>query len=249
MNNIFDSLKTYNLLTIIRYIYLEIRYVFRLLFMGSYSQMGEDLEIWRLFPRNYKGFYIDVGANDPKRFNNTYLFYKKGWRGINIEPNYENYLKLKKFRGEDINLNYGIGEKEGYMNYYKFIHHTLNTFSEEEAHSYVSQGFKLLEIKKIKVVRLEAVLEKHLLSNQHVDFITIDTEGYDTQVLKSMNLRKYKPKYIMVEVLKHNLLVDKSSDSEVSDFLKKNNYEIVYSSEINSIFKFRDVSVKRNNIS
>lgn len=238
MSRIFDLIKTYSFSTIIRYIYLEVRYISKRIFTGSYSQMGEDLEISRLFPRNYKGIYIDVGANDPKRFNNTYLFYKKGWRGINIEPNSENFKKLNKFRVGDINLNYGIWEKDGYMSYYQFNHNTLNTFSEEEASSYISQGFKLLETKKIKVFTLEAVLKKYLSPDQRIDLITIDTEGYDYHVLKSMNINKYKPRFIIVEVLKHNLLVDKSSDYKIAHFLTSNNYKIIYTSEINSIFMF-----------
>ena len=54
----------------------------------SYSQQAEDLSIQRYFgEEKMNGFFVDVGAFDPIKYSNTYLFYKKGWRGINIEPN------------------------------------------------------------------------------------------------------------------------------------------------------------------
>ena len=56
-------------------------------YQKSYAQEGEDLILYRMiYGKIDKGFYVDVGAHHPKRFSNTYFFYRKGWRGINVEP-------------------------------------------------------------------------------------------------------------------------------------------------------------------
>jgi hypothetical protein len=53
----------------------------------SYSQEGEDMILNRIFEGKCQGFYVDIGAHHPRRFSNTYFFYKHGWTGINVEPN------------------------------------------------------------------------------------------------------------------------------------------------------------------
>jgi len=70
----------------------------------SYSQDFEDFIIYYIFFDLQKGFYIDVGANDPNEFSVTKAFYDRGWYGINIEPLHEKYILLKKYRPRDINL-------------------------------------------------------------------------------------------------------------------------------------------------
>ena len=77
----------------------------------SYSQDFEDFILFYLFIE--KGFYIDVGANDPNIFSVTKAFYERGWHGINIEPLPFKYKLLKQYRPRDINLQYGIGLNEG----------------------------------------------------------------------------------------------------------------------------------------
>ena len=74
----------------------------------SYSQEGEDMVLYRIFEKQKSGFYVDIGAYHPKRFSNTYFFYKRGWRGINIEPNPEAIKLFKKYRVGDINLEMGV---------------------------------------------------------------------------------------------------------------------------------------------
>ena len=96
MNNFYYKVRTYGLFRITEYAFIEIAGLIRRLFWGSYSQKGEDLFLSRMFPKHYEGFYVDVGANDPIRFNNTYKFYKRGWKGMNIEPDANNYKKLKE---------------------------------------------------------------------------------------------------------------------------------------------------------
>src|SRR3989344_5956908 len=178
MNAITEKLKIYGVKTFLSYLILEALYrMWTNFFLGSYSQHGEDLFMEK-FLKKKKGFYVDVGANDPDRFNNTKLFYKKGWNGINIEPDADLFAKLSKKRKRDINLNIGIGEESSNITFYRFIPHTLSTFSKEEADKYRGQGFRLAELKKIFVERLEDVFAK-VPAAAEIDFISVDTEGYD----------------------------------------------------------------------
>ena len=79
------------------------------------------------------GFYVDIGANDPQLLSNTQRFYKKGWTGINIEPNIIQYKKFIEMRPNDINLNVGIGSSNKEMDFYILTADTLSTFDKEEA--------------------------------------------------------------------------------------------------------------------
>ena len=188
------------------------------------------------FPVDYRGFYVDVGTNDPIRFNNTYKFYKQGWRGINIEPDINAYKKIKKIRSKDININIGIDEAKGEIEYYYFVPNTLNTFSKIEADNYISQGYKLIKTEKILVRRLEDVLNQYLPAGVQIDFMSIDTEGFDINVLNSMNISKFKPKFICIECVKHSISGSVITNS-VQEVLEQYGYSKIYTNGINSIYQ------------
>lgn len=231
---VFETLKkirVYGLRRVITYIVPEIKRVFRKLFHGSYSHLGEDLVLSKSFQPEYKGFYVDVGANDPRRLNNTYYFYKRGWRGINIEPDPVCYRKILKYRPGDINLNIGISDTAGNINFHFFFPSLLNTFSKDEADRYVSQGYQLNKISSVEVKKLDDVLEKYLPSNTPIDILCIDTEGYDYNVLKSIDLKRYKPRLICVECSKDNI------SDKIEEVLNRNNYSLLYSNGSNSIYR------------
>ena len=77
-----------------------------------YSQNGEDLILNRFLENKEKGFFIDVGAHHPIRFSNTYLFYKKGWSGINIDAMPGSMTKFNKIRPKDINIAHRLSTVE-----------------------------------------------------------------------------------------------------------------------------------------
>lgn len=165
---------------------------------GSYSQGGEDLVISRLLGSEPTGLYIDVGAGDPDRFNNTKRFYLRGWHGINIEPNTRLYQKLVAARPRDINLNFGVAKEKGELTYYEIFPDTLSTFSKEEAGKRKAEGYAVNKESKAKVDTLANILAEHLGENQ-IDFLSVDTEGFDLIVLQSNAWTKYRPKIICLE--------------------------------------------------
>lgn len=167
----------------------------------SFSQEGEDRILSRYFEGQSHGFYIDIGAHHPFRFSNTYLFYKEGWKGINIEANPDIFHLFNKYRNQDININQAVGLEGQSLNYYKFHEPALNSFDKEISQKRINEGWKLKEIQALSITPLEHVLDKHLPKNQSIDFMSIDVEGLDLEVLKSNNWEKYRPKIVLVENL------------------------------------------------
>lgn len=206
----------------------------------SYSQCAEDLFIDRLVGFKKNGFYVDVGAHDPDRFSNTKKFYRQGWNGINIEPDYKNFRKFQKKRRRDINLNIGIGAKSSVQTFFRFIPDTLSTFSNENARKYCAQGYiKIGEI-DVEIKRLAEIFEEYV-KNKHIDLLNIDVEGFEMQVLKSNDWEKFKPTSICIESVKHSKEgIGESIVNEQLAYLHNLGYELVYFNGINSIFVVHD---------
>ena len=100
--------------------------------LSSFSaKEGEDIILSEFFPNKTDGFYVDVGAHHPMRFSNTHMFYKKGWRGINIDAMPGSMKAFERKRPRDINLEIGVSGKEGEMTFYMFDDPALNGFSME----------------------------------------------------------------------------------------------------------------------
>ena len=125
-------------------------------------------------------------------------FYKRGWAGINIEPNTDHWKRFLVHRKRDINLNIGIGKKRANLTFYSIDPPTLSTFSKTRANAYIRDGFKLLNAHRISVLPLKDVFVKYA-KNRHIDFMSIDTEGLELDVLQSNNWRKLRPAIICIE--------------------------------------------------
>lgn len=175
------------------------RVVFLNFFRQSFSQFGEDLVISEFFKNKQKtGFFVDIGAHDPVRLNNTYKLYRKGWRGINVEADPVFVEKLIKTRPLDQNLNIGIGDSSTKMTLYLFSAPALNTFSEESMRENLKAGHKVVDQKTIDIMSLNDLLDKYC-NNKTIDLLSIDIEGLDLAALKTINWKKYKPTIVCVE--------------------------------------------------
>jgi FkbM family methyltransferase len=194
----------------------------------SYSQDGEDVVLFSFYEnnKNYKGFFVDIGAHHPVRFSNTWMFYKKGWQGINIDPTPGSMRSFNLLRRRDTNLEIGIGQESDKAVFYCFNEPALNTFDRElaaERHS--MPKYKIVKEIEIPIEPLGKILNKTLPEGRQIDFFTIDVEGLDLQVLKSNDWDRYSPTYIMVEDLDFSLLNYKSS--EIYQYLSENGYDII----------------------
>jgi FkbM family methyltransferase len=200
-------------------------------FLHSYSQFGEDLLIDRLLGKPGTGVYVDVGANDPDFLNNTKRFYERGWRGVNIEPHVGLFRKFLTARPGDTNLNIGVGPVEGELEFFLFDPHQNSTFSAREAERYKSLGEKLVGVEKVKVETLRAVLER---IGKRVDFLSVDAEGIDLEVLKSNDWSRFRPVLVCVESGDYET---REEDMGIHAFMVSVGYEQVLFNGCNAIWR------------
>lgn len=205
--------------------------------IGSFSQSAEDLTLDRLLKYKKKGIYVDIGAYDPYRFSNTMRFYMRGWRGINIEPDSERFKQFKSIRPRDINLNIGIANKRGSLTYFFMEPPTLSTFVKTQSQQYVKEGFLLKGQTKIPVLPLKTVLARHM-GRKQIDFLSIDVEGFEIEVLKSNDWTRFRPTLLCIETAveddagKKTLLIKRA----IGQFLDKKGYTIVFDNGLNSFY-------------
>lgn len=203
-------------------------------FVKSYSQEGEDMVLRRVFEHQETGFYVDVGAHHPKRFSNTYYFYKKSWRGINIDAMPGSMDEFNKVRTRDINIECPISEKPQLLTYYAFDEPALNGFSKCISFQRNNDtAYNIIFTKDMETATLESVFDRHLPPLTRIDFLSVDVEGLDFSVLKSNNWNKYAPQVILVEIL--GRCIEDVLDSEITAYLKGFGYEI-FSKTVNTVF-------------
>ncbi len=216
-------------------------YLFRKI---SYSQCGEDLITKVIFDNVLKirqPSYLDIGAFHPFRFSNTYLFYKFGSRGINVEPNPDSLNIFKKYRPRDINLNIGIGTKSGVLEYHKMESNELNTFSFSEAQRMKSmEGIPIIDTLQIDVKTIEEVLKESGFE-RFPDFLSIDIEGNDLDILRTIDYRKSSPKVICVETIQFSKNSNARKKLDIITFLEGEDYYHYSDTMINSIFVKKDL--------
>lgn len=206
----------------------------------SFSQEGEDMVLSRYFEGKQNGTFIDVGAHHPFRFSNTYLFYKKGWRGINIDPLPESKELFDKYRPEDENLSIGISNSEQVLTYHMFNEPALNTFDEKEAREKdgVHNGrYFIIDKVPVKTKKLSTILGESNLTLDEIDFLSIDVEGLDIEVLESNDWNKFRPEVVLVEELSTNIQ-NIIEQSPVYKYLKDKNYNLYYRT-LNTSFYIR----------
>ena len=200
----------------------------------SYAQEGEDRILMRYFDGRKKGFYLDVGAHHPKLYSNTFLFYNQGWNGINIDAMPGSMEIFNKQRPRDINIEAAISKNTEKLPFYIFSDKALNTFSKDlaDAREDKEKGHYLVETKIINTIPLSQVLEKYLPQNQHIDFMTLDIEGYDLNALESMNLNQFRPELILVEVYADNIM-----DAPIDRYLRSQGYTFYAKAVLTCIYK------------
>ncbi len=145
------------------------------------------------------GFYVDVGAYDPILFSNTYFFYLNGWRGVNIEARPRSQQAFNRIRPRDINLEVGVARAAGQLTYY-FVGEdsTMNSFSR----SFLEHIDMLKEVKReisIPVLPLAEIFRRYVPESQVIDFMSVDVEGHDLEVLQSNDWKRFRPRFVVVE--------------------------------------------------
>ncbi|MDC1092974.1 FkbM family methyltransferase [Pelagibacteraceae bacterium] len=201
----------------------------------SYSQFDEDIFLKEYFKNKKKGFFIDIGCHHPFKANNTFLLYKSGWSGINIDLNKISIDLFNVARPRDINICTAISNKDGIIEYYLPDNNplsseiTINKNFSKILKDHHGNKYQALKTKSITWRTIEEQYDKLLKS---VDILKIDIEGSDLKVLKTIDLIKLNPKLLMVEA--SNL--DISERDKIISYLKLNSYKILYDNKLNVIF-------------
>lgn len=207
----------------------------------SFSQEGEDRIVKMLLQSeeivSNDVTYLDIGCNDPIALNNTFLLSNSFTvkKGVLVEPNTRLSKKIAKSRPNDIVINKGVGVSSGELTYYDFgDYHTLNTCSDEEKEFIIKQGFPLKGTTKVEIIPINDLLHEYFQDGR-LDFLSIDIEGQDEEIVKSIDYDFIRPAIICIETA-----VYKGSKmdgiSNLINFFKSKDYYLTADTSLNSIF-------------
>jgi len=195
----------------------------------SYAQNREDIILAAFFEDVEKGFYVDVGANDPEIDSVTKYFYERGWNGINCEPQLGHFKLLQKERKRDINLNVGVGSKKGKLSLRQYKGDGLSTLSSDFKAEYANSpddNTKTYVDTMVEVRTLASIFDEYKITV--INFMKVDVEGYEYEVLYANNWNRYRPQVICIEA--DHVRID------WHDLLKDNDYKLVFFDGLNEYF-------------
>jgi len=204
----------------------------------SVAQQGEDIILHDLFRRLgiKKPSYLDIGTHHPLMHNNTYMLYRAGGRGVLVEPNPRYIPMYKRWRPDDRALNIGIGITDQKEADYYIIRGVsqLNTFSRDQVDELIAKrGEEILEkVIKMPLVNINKVISEHFPGGAP-DLISIDVEGLDLPILKTLDFNKHRPKVICAETM---LTLSRAQNEELLTFIKAKGYEVRGGTFVNTIF-------------
>lgn len=218
-------------------------------FMNTYSQAGEDVIAAYFFSARgiQKPTYLDIGTNDPIYGNNTFLFYKRGSRGVCIEADPSLAPAISAARPQDTCLNAGVTfDNRSEAEFFVFEEKAHNTLSREEAeYRQKVSRFKLLETIRIPLININTLIEKHF--SKAPDFMSLDVEGVDLDILKTLDFNRFRPALICVETITFSLDNTEEKIDEISTFMKSKNYVVFADTHINTLYA--DAAVLRKKAS
>ncbi|MEO6453455.1 MAG: FkbM family methyltransferase [Ginsengibacter sp.] len=214
-------------------------YIMKGLGKPCFSQMGEDRILHFLFQSLgiTNPTYLDIGANHPVNGSNSYFFYHRGSCGVCVEADPTLAAQIKRVRKRDICLNVGIGVTESTAaDFYIFPNPYTgwNTFSKEEAEFRKTNWHPYEKIIKMPLQNINAILEKNF--NATPDFISIDVEGLDFDILKSLDFNRHHPTALIVETLHYDEFNKPQKQQDLIDFVCSKGYSVYADTYVNTIF-------------
>ena len=194
----------------------------------TYSQFREDIIIIKYF-KNFIGKYVDIGCYHPIKYSNTALLYKKGWTGINIDLNKTTIDLFNFTRLRDKNIFACLSDREKIVDVY-----IDNEFS--ALNSIYKNNIKNHKIKKYQKIKINTKVFPNVVKEKF-DFLNIDCEGNDYNILKTIDLKKYNPQIICIEVSEKNKKL-------IYKYLNANHYKLLTIRSLSHIFKYTKKSWK-----
>jgi len=217
--------------------FIAFYYILRSKARPSFAQVGEDAILYYFF--NNAGIkkisYLDIGTNHPVYGNNTYAFYLNGGHGVCVEPDPTLYKLIQKKRKNDVCLNVGIGlSTQKTSDFYVFSNSAWNTFSKEEAVARNESGQPYQKIIQIPLLNINEIIDHYFTSTP--DLISIDVEGLDFEILKSLQFDRYSPSVLVIETLRFGETKQATKHQEMIEFVCSNGYEVYADTYVNTIF-------------
>ena len=206
--------------------------------MISYAQNFEDVILERVFHEKLDGFYLDIGACYPEQASVTKHFYDKGWSGVNVEPMEEPYSLLALERTRDINVRAAVAGYTGEITI--FPGPTVGESSallEEQAKTGIT----------VPCYTLDALCDLYV--KHDIDFLKIDVEGLERDVVLNAEWREYRPKVILLEVTWPWSTNKRPEIPEIISFLKTKNYTEGYFDGLNIFFLAKEVAELKDRLS
>lgn len=199
----------------------------------SYTRNFEDVMLNRAFAGIPTGFYVDVGAYHPISDSNTYALYRRGWRGIALEPQGE-YRKLwEQHRPLDILIGAAAGNTVGEGTFYELSGYEQNaTTARDIAEMHRREGKQLKE-KTIQMVTLDHVLGLYHPSGE-IHCMSIDVEGAEKAVLEGLDRTRFRPWLILLESTLPNR--PQTNFEEWESILLETGYEFAYFDAVNRFY-------------
>ena len=198
----------------------------------SYSFGTIDILINYFFKEKYNGTYVDVGCSNPISNNNTYLLYKnKNWSGMNIDLDQKNIDLFNLIRKRDINIQAVVSS--GNLKKKIYFYHSKSAINTIEKKISNYQKAKVKKIINVNTVSLDTLLKSNRIKK--IDFLTIDVEGHELDVLKGFSIQKYKPSLVVIEFLDlkmkklefYNNSIKNILSSDLYKYFIKNNYSLI----------------------
>lgn len=185
----------------------------------SLSQFSEDIiiEIILKNARKSNGVFIDVGCNHPIEYNNTYQFYLRGRKCINIDGNKGLIELYKKFRKNDISINALVSNTEDVVIFHLSSSDKLSTIDSNHMNLVGKRKFPKSMSIHMKTKTLNNILKENLKKGTEIDLLSIDVEGHDFEVTSSIDLNEYKPYLIVIEM--HDFLLTNFSEHPIFKLL------------------------------
>jgi FkbM family methyltransferase len=202
----------------------------------SFSQQGEDIVLFHALVdlmKIKKPVYIDVGAADPIKSNNTFLLYWTGGNGVLVEPNpmYAEMCRKQRPRDKVVQAGIGVDGTPG-ADYFEIEGAPmLNTFSAEQAEHLKKQGKVIARVSKMPLININRLIAEQL--GKTPDLVSTDIEGLDYAVIKSLDLSKYRPGVICAEGVP---MSGENKPSELVTYLTAQGYVVRGGSMVNTIF-------------
>lgn len=164
----------------------------------NFSQYGEDHLIRVLLSPSAAGTYVDVGSHDPSSGSNTYGLYLRGWRGLTVDPNPEFREPYARVRPHEPHLVEGVSQTHGSLTYYSFENSVYNTFSAARTEQLAVNGITAVSQSTVKTRPLCEMVDE-TLSGRPIDLLSVDCEGFDLEVIRSLDLVRNRPTVIIAE--------------------------------------------------